>query len=59
MKRNLRTRIANTFFSIAAGLVAAAIVINISALDAYNDYLCPLAFLLVFGICSYMWVIRG
>ena len=58
IKRNLRTRVSNTFFSIAAGLVAAAIVINISALDAYNDYLIPVAFFLVFGICFYMWVIR-
>jgi hypothetical protein len=58
MKRKLRTRVANAFFSIAAGLGGAAIVINISALDAYNDWLCPLAFFLVFGICFYMWVIR-
>ena len=59
MKRTKRTRVSNTFFSIAAGLVGAAIVINISALDPYNDYLIPLAFFLVFGICFYMWVIRG
>lgn len=58
-KRKLGTRVSNTFFSIAAGLSGSAIVINISALDEYNDWLCPLAFFLVFGICFYMWVIRG
>ncbi|MCD6299660.1 MAG: hypothetical protein J7L78_00595 [Dehalococcoidales bacterium] len=59
VKRKLRTRVSNTFLPIAAGLVGAAIVINISALDAYNDWLYPLAFFLVFGICFYIWVIRG
>ncbi|MBA7678005.1 hypothetical protein ES703_86272 [subsurface metagenome] len=57
-QRTRRDRVANFSFAIAAGLAAAAIVLNIPALDELNNFLCPAAFLLVFGFCIYKWVIK-
>ena len=56
--KTTRQRISGVFFAIAVGLAAAAIVLNIPALDAVNNFLCPAAFLLVSGFCIYKWAIK-